>query len=254
MKEERQDKLNSSRIIPIFDCDYDLFDKHLEFYTAMGFKITYYQKSPYRFASVLSDRIGEFSFYGVKNHSENGNIGGCYVCSVNVNDDFNELKSNLKSYYGKIPSKGMPRFSRLNKTAEDVRFNITDLCGNTIIVGESLGESQTLMDEEEKRVKSLKSDFEKLYNKAYRFAYSKEDFLAARNTIEVAFYNLKEDISKELLLKAKVLQIEIFDSLGQKEEAKRIIKEVEKLGFTSDERENLKEFFERMDELKKELE
>ncbi|WP_374018078.1 hypothetical protein ABU162_29100 [Paenibacillus thiaminolyticus] len=222
----------------------------MEFYTALGFEIIYYQQAPYRFASVKKEGIGEFSFYGVKNYKEDGNIGGCYVSVPNVREVFEELKANLKAYYGKIPSKGKPRFSRLNKTAEDWRINITDSSGNSIIIGESFGDSTTLMEAEEERVKALKSKFEKAYAMAYRLAYSKEDFLAARNTIEVAFHKFKEEVSNELLFKAKVLQAEIFVSLGQKDKANDAIQEADNIELTVVEKETLEEFIERLDEIR----
>jgi hypothetical protein len=251
MNQAQLNELNYNRIIPIFNCDYNLFDSHLEFYTAMGFDIIYYQKAPYRFASVEKDGIGEFSFYGVKNFKEDGNIGGCYVSVPNVREVFEELKANLKAYYGKIPSKGTPRFSRLNKTAEDWRVNITDSSGNTIIIGERFGDSTTLVEAEEDRVRTLESKFEKAYARAYRFAYSKEDYLAARNTIEVAFHKLKEEISNELLFKAKVLQIEIFVSLGQKDKANDALQEADNIEeLTVDEKETLAKFIQRLDELR----
>lgn len=252
MNKEQLNEFNRNRIIPMFECDYNLFDNHLEFYTAMGFSISYYQKAPYRFASVEKDGIGEISFYGVKNYKEDGNIGGCYVCVPNVREVFEELKANLKAYYGKIPSKGTPRFSRLNKTAEDWRFNVTDPSGNTVTVGEGFGDSTTLMKKEEERVKALESKFEKAYAQAYRFAYSKEDLLAARNTMEVAFRKLKEDISNILLFKAKVLQTEIFASLDQKDKANNALQEANRIDLilTEDEKETVREFIERLDELR----
>ncbi|MCR8844292.1 hypothetical protein NQ117_11405 [Paenibacillus sp. SC116] len=246
-------ELNRNRTIPIFNCDYDLFDTHLEFYTAMGFEMSYYQKAPYRFSSVQKDGIGEFSFYGVKKFEEEGNIGGCYVVVPNIRSIYEELKANLKAYYGKIPSKGTPRFSRLNQTAEDWRVNITDPAGNTIIIGESLGDSTTLMKKEDERVKALESKFEKAYTQAYRFAYSKEDYLAARNTIEAALLKFKEDVTNELLFKAKVLQTEIYVLLGQADKANDALQEVEKITLTADEQANVKESIERLQELREEL-
>jgi hypothetical protein len=65
------------------------------------------------------------------------------------------------------------------------------------------------MKEEDERVRALESKFEKAYATAYRLAYSKEDFLAARNTLEVAFRKYTDDLSIEFLFKAKVLQAEI---------------------------------------------
>lgn len=242
-------ELNRNRIIPIFDCDYDLFDNHLEFYTALGFNIVYYQKAPYRFASVRKEGIGEFSFYGVKNFKVEGNTGGCYVVVPNIREVYEQFKVKLKDYYGKIPSKGMPRVSRLNKTEEDWRVNITDASGNYIIIGESIGDSIPLKEGEGERDKTLKSKFERAYEQAYRFAYSKEDFLAARNTLEVAFHKLEGEISNEVLFKALVLQAEIFNSLGQFKKSKDTIQEADNIELTISEKEKFKDFVDRLSEL-----
>ncbi|MCU5282718.1 hypothetical protein OCA22_30700 [Bacillus cereus] len=106
---------------------------------------------------------------------------------------------------------------------------------------------------EEKRVKELKSKFEKAYAQAYRFTYSKEDFLAARNTMEAAFHKFNEEVSNELLFKARVLQAEIFMSLGQNNKVKNIMQEIDNLSLTVVEKEILKEFSERLDEIRREM-
>lgn len=73
----------------------------------------------------------------------------------------------------------------MNDTVEDRRFNITDPSGNTLIVGQGFEDlSPTMKTEEERMIKA--SPFEKSFKQAYRFAYSKEDFRAARNTLEYA--------------------------------------------------------------------
>ncbi|GAF11402.1 hypothetical protein JCM19046_2925 [Bacillus sp. JCM 19046] len=210
MNEKQLAKINQNRTVPLFDCDYHRFDEHLEFYTAMGFQLIYYQKAPYRFASVTKETIGEFGFYGARNFEEEGNQGGCYVHVPDVRAVYEELRKNLKAYYGKLPLKGMPKISRLNKTAEDWRVNITDPSGNTIIIGEAFGDSTELMEKEAARVKALKSTFEKGYAAAYRFAHSKEDYLAGRNTLEVAFAQQTEKDSCLIVFQAKVLQAEVF--------------------------------------------
>ncbi|KMK74344.1 hypothetical protein [Alkalihalobacillus pseudalcaliphilus] len=245
--------MTEPRTIPIFDCDYHLFDQHIEFYTALGFQMTYYQKSPYRFASVEKAGIGEFSFYGAKNYETEGNIGGCYVAVPNVKEIYEELKANLKAYYGKIPAKGTPRISRLNRTTEDWRVNITDFSGNSIIIGTSLGDSTDLMKTEDIRVKELDSKFEKLYTQAYRFAFSKEDFLAARNTLEVAFKKHQHHAPQQLLIKATVLQMEVFINLDQQEFAKRAVQRINKLNLSDKEKLALDETFQRLNELQEEL-
>ncbi|GAA0379698.1 hypothetical protein [Bacillus horti] len=253
MNKEQLKEQNRNRTVALFECDYNTFDNHLEFYTALGFEIIYYQKAPYRFASVNKDGIGEFGFHGVKNFKEKGNRGGCYIYVPNIREVFEELKANLKAFYGKIPSKGTPRFSRLNQTAEDWRVNITDPSENMIIIGETFGDSTTLMEAEEERVKALESRFERAYAQAYRFAYSKEDFLAARNTLEVAFHKFDKDFSNAILFKAKVLQADIFVTLGQKHQAKQAIQEAKEVELMPAENESLTEFIERLEEVNEQV-
>ncbi len=197
--------------------------------------------------------VGEFSFYGVRNYEEEGNIGGCYVHVPNVKEVYQELRASVKAYYGKIPVKGTPRMSRLNQTAEDWRVNVTDASGNTIIIGEQIGDSTTLMNAEEERVKKLTSPFEKSYAQAYRFAYSKEDFLAARNTLEVAFRKSNSSISNEILFKARVLQAEVYASLEQNKQAEKSIQEADQVALTLEEKDAVKETSERLDEIRKEI-
>lgn len=254
MDKEKLVEKNRNRSVPLFECDYNLFDHHLEFYTALGFEIIYYQKAPYRFASVIKEGIGEFGFYGNKNFKENGNRGGCYIYVPNIQEVFADLKSNLKSYYGKIPSKGIPRISRINKTAEDWRVNITDPGENTIIIGETFGDSTTLMEAEDERVRELESKFEKAYAAAYRLAYSKEDFLAARNTLEVAFRKFTAGLNSDILFKAKVLQAEVFASLGQKKQAKGAIREANEIQLTEHENVQLNSIYERLKEINEQVE
>ncbi|GAK08804.1 hypothetical protein [Geomicrobium sp. JCM 19038] len=243
---------NTSRTIALFDCDYHKFDEHLEFYTALGFDIVYYQKAPYRYASVKMGGLTEIGFYGARNDREGINRGGCYVDVPDVREVYEQLRANLKAYYGRIPVKGTPRISRLNKTAEDWRVNITDLNENTIIIGESLGDSTTLMQREEARVKALQSKFEKLYASAYRFAYSKEDYFAARNTLEVAFNKYVNDGSDEYVVKARVLQAEVFDALNQRDRAIEAITLAKEIVVSELEQAALRTTYERLRELEQE--
>ncbi|GAK04032.1 hypothetical protein JCM19037_2403 [Geomicrobium sp. JCM 19037] len=224
MSEQNDDGLNRNQTIPIFDCDYHEFDHHLAFYTAMGFQITYYQKAPYRFAEVFKKGIGEFSFFGNRKHEEEGTVGGCSVIVPNLKEIYDELRANLKAYYGRIPVKGLPRISRMNQTAEDWRVNITDPTDNTIILSQSFGDSKELMKNEDERVRALQSKFERSFAQAYRFANSKEDPLAARNTLEVAFLKFVDDATFPVFFRAYVLQAEVYLALDQHERSNEAIK------------------------------
>lgn len=243
-------ELKRNRTIPIFDCLYEI-DEHLEFYTALGFDITYYQKAPYRFATVKNE-FTEINFFGDKKFELDSNRGGCYIVVSNVDEVYSQLKANLKNYYGKIPVKGLPRFSRLNLTAEDRRFNISDPSGNTLIIGEPLDDSSSFIEENGERTKVV-SKFEKAYKWAYRYAYSKEDFLAASNLLESTFSKKNDCISNELYFKAKVLQTDVLVTLNRKEKAKEIIQELDGIILTSEVKTNVQNEIRRFLELKDEL-
>lgn len=250
MNNQELNELKKNRTIPIFYCLYEI-DQQLEFYTALGFEITYYQKAPYRFGSVKNE-FTELSFYGDKSFNLEQKQGVCYIVVSDIENVYNRLKTNLKAYYGKIPAKGLPRFSRLNLTAEDRRFNITDPSGNTLIVGEPLSDSTTLMEKYTEDTKNA-SKFEKAYNWAYRYAYSKEDFLGASNLLESAFSKQDDPVSNELFFKAKVLQIDVLVALGRTEKAKEIANELESFILESNEESSLQNVIQRYSELKEEL-
>ena len=242
----------SSSVIPLYDIPYREFDEVLSFYSALGFEMVYYQKAPYRYASMKKADLVEIGFFGNKDFSE-AHPNGCFIVVEDIDSVYQELKSQLKEYYGKIPTKGKPRFSRLNRTAEDVRVNITDPCGNTLTIGQPLGDSQKLMDEEEKRVKNLSSRFEKAYAQAYRYAYSKEDFSAANNLISAALNRSQEPLTEAMIYKAKVLQLECSLALDLESKVSLLVKEVKTLAIPEDS-EDFTEIIARKDELLREIE
>jgi len=97
------------------------------------------------------------------------------------------------------------------------------------------------------------SKFEKAYKWAYRYAYSKEDFLGAINLLESTFSKQSDLIPNELFFKAKVLQLDVLVTLGRTEKAKEIAQEIESFTLSSDEETALQNEIHRFSELKEEL-
>lgn len=241
--------LIKNKTIPIFDSIYDL-DTHLEFYSAMGFKVTYYQKSPYRYASVESS-FTNIDFFANKEHDKEKG-GGCYIVVPNVKEIYDDVIASLKESYGKIPSKDLPRVSKLNKTAEDNRFLINDPSGNTLIIGTPFGDSTELMDQEERRLK-YSTKKEKAYSQAYRFAYSKEDFVAAKYLLEANFAEQDEDIPDTLYFKAKVLEADILLSLGNNEKVMELVEVLQSFSFIIEDKDAISSEAERLNEIEEEI-
>ncbi|MGX7417702.1 hypothetical protein ACWOFR_02740 [Carnobacterium gallinarum] len=243
-------KPTTNQTIPIFNCFYEL-DSTLEFYIALGFKLSYYQKAPYRFASIQNG-VMELSFYGDKKYDATEHTSGCYVILENITELHASMKKNLRAFYGKVPIQGLPRISRLNKTTEDYRFTITDPSGNVVIFGEPLGDSTTLMTEEEIRVKNA-TKTEKLYTQAYRYAYSKEDYPAAYHTLTFLLHKYKSELPITLLIKAKVLEIDLLISLDRISLAKQKIQDITLISVTEKDNLDLQLSLERLKEIKEEF-
>jgi hypothetical protein len=59
----------------------------------------------------------------------------CYIVVEDVDQIYESFTSSLKEKTGKISRSGIPRISKLKDLAEDRRFILTDVGGNTFFVG-----------------------------------------------------------------------------------------------------------------------
>lgn len=114
--------------IPLFPCK--SLDDTLEFYKALGFVITHEQRTPYLYGAVrqggLELHFSRLSMYGAKNA-----FGTCLVFVPDVSLHHHSFSDALRTKYGKIPTFGFPRITRLRKG--QTRFKLFDPSGNLII-------------------------------------------------------------------------------------------------------------------------
>jgi catechol 2,3-dioxygenase-like lactoylglutathione lyase family enzyme len=113
--------------IPLFPIT--SLDETLAFYQALGFEVTYRQDEPYLYASVSRDdttfHFSRLSMYGAKNA-----FGAVLVFVPNVNPVHATFADGLRSHYGKVPTAGVPRISRL--FPGQTRFRLFDPSGNIL--------------------------------------------------------------------------------------------------------------------------
>ncbi|SIN87895.1 hypothetical protein SAMN05444166_1407 [Singulisphaera sp. GP187] len=114
--------------IPVFPCA--LPDETLEFYQALGFEVTHRQVKPYIY---LAMRLGGFNlhFHGGGKPDPKGNAGICLVMVEEVEPYHQSFFKGLKGKYGRVPTSGLPRITRLKPG--QCRFTVVDPGGNSMI-------------------------------------------------------------------------------------------------------------------------
>ena len=116
--------------IPMLPCK--SIDETLEFYTALGFEITYQQR-PNTYGCVKYEEIN-LHFFTLKGYEPKDSYSTCFVLVPDLTALHEAFCKALRSRYGKLPVAGIPRISKLNKSNWDKqkRFNIIDPGGNWI--------------------------------------------------------------------------------------------------------------------------
>jgi hypothetical protein len=113
--------------IPLFPIT--SLDETLVFYQALGFEVTYRQDEPYLYASVSREdttfHFARLSMYGAKNA-----FGTALVLVPEVNPFHTAFANGLRARYGRVPTAGLPRLSRL--FPGQTRFRLFDPSGNIL--------------------------------------------------------------------------------------------------------------------------
>lgn len=172
----------TEKTIPLLPCQ--TIQPVVDFYTALGFEITFIQKSPNAYAVVERGDV-ELQFFGMKKYEPTESFSGCYVLTDDVEGMHTAFRAGLKAAYGRIPTRGLPRIGPVKDMSYGVRqFLMTDPAGNCIRIGQpndpgSDGHHQP----------PPKEPYARALHLALAFADSKEDLGAA---VKVLDHALKE--------------------------------------------------------------
>jgi hypothetical protein len=102
----------------------------LDFYQALGFGVTYRQKSPNEYAVIRSGAC-EIHLFGLKGLKPENGYTCCCVVVPDVEPLHQAFSEALRGKYGKLPIAGFPRITRFKPG--QTRFTLTDPSGNSII-------------------------------------------------------------------------------------------------------------------------
>jgi catechol 2,3-dioxygenase-like lactoylglutathione lyase family enzyme len=118
--------------IPLLPCrDIDEIEP---FFTALGFRTTYRQHTPYA-ALALNGHGFDLQYYGLSGHTPDASHSSCLVIVDDTGEIWEEFASKLREAYGTLPVKGFPRITRARRRRNaDGRtgFSLVDPAGNWI--------------------------------------------------------------------------------------------------------------------------
>ncbi len=165
----------AEKTVPILPCQ--TLQPVLDFYTALGFEVTFHQKSPNPFGVVERGGI-QLQFFGMKKYDPAASFSTCYVLTDDVDALYESFRAGLKAAYGKIPTRGLPRLGQLKDMSYGVRqFLLSDPGGNCIRVGQQISEDLHHRP-------APKETFARALHQAALFADSKEDPAGAAKILD----------------------------------------------------------------------
>ncbi|BCJ67696.1 hypothetical protein GCM10009779_31170 [Polymorphospora rubra] len=213
-----------------------------DFYTALGFEVTYLQKAPYPYLVVERGDI-ELQFFGMKGFDPATSLGGCYVLTDDVDTRYEEFRSGLKGFYGRIPTRGIPRIGPLRDTSYGVRqFLMTDPGGNSIRVGQPIGDGPETPP-------APRDAYDRALHTATLFADSKEDLPAAARVLDRVLARPDGKPTAGQLVRLLVLRADIAQRGGDPGTAAELLDRAAGTPLTDDQRGSLRDELRRMAEL-----
>ncbi|MFH8562340.1 VOC family protein [Streptomyces sp. NPDC017988] len=165
------------KTIPMLPCQ--SLQPVLDFYTALGFEVTFQQKSPNPYAVVEYGAI-ELHFFGMKRYDPTESYSGCCVITDDVDTLHTAFRAGLKATYGRIPSRGLPRIGPVKDMSYGTRqFLMSDPGGNCVRIAQKTSENQHHRP-------APKETFARALHFATVFTHSHEDPAGAAKIIDRA--------------------------------------------------------------------
>ncbi|WP_282797210.1 VOC family protein [Streptomyces sp. CC224B] len=215
----------------------------VDFYTALGFETTYFQKSPYAYAVVERGPV-ELQFFGMREYDPAASYSGCYVLTDDVDGLYEAFRAGLKAAYGKVPRRGLPRIGPVKDMSYGVRqFLMTDPAGNSIRVGQAISEDQGMRP-------VPKETFARALHLADLFVDSKEDLVGAAKVIDRVLALEDERPTPAQHLRLLVLRGDIAQRVGDDELAGRLLARAAAIELDGEERESARDALDRLAELR----
>jgi hypothetical protein len=229
------------KTIPILPCR--TLQPVLDFYTALGFEVTYRQRSPNPYAVVEHGDI-ELQFFAMKHYEPTDSISTCYVLTDDVDGLYQAFRAGLKAAYGRIPTRGLPRVGPLKDMSYGVRqFLMTDPGGNCVRVGQRTGEDRH-------HGPAPEETFARALHHASLLADSKGDAAGAAKVVDRVLRLTDETPTPVQLLQLLVLRADIAGRLGDEQTTATTLARAAALDLTEAERDQGRDALTRLEDLR----
>jgi hypothetical protein len=119
----------SDSVIPMLPCV--SLEETLGFYRALGFEVTHEQTWPYTYGAVSRNGVDLHFYGGFKGFDPAKSYASCLVMVDDIEAPHREFFDGLRRAFGRIPTAGIPRITRLRKG--QTRFGIFDPAGTSLI-------------------------------------------------------------------------------------------------------------------------
>ncbi|MDV3126474.1 VOC family protein [Mycobacterium sp. 21AC1] len=187
-----------------------------DFYSALGFEITFRQTAPYQFLTVKLGGI-ELNFYGDKQFDPASSAHGCLVLTDDVDYLYAVFTEGLETAFGSVPTQGVPRVGALKDMSYGMRqFLMTDPGGNTLQIAEPISEDQ--------RHRPLpRGTFDRAIHMGSLFADAKQDLGLAVKVLDRALQRTDEEPTAVQLVKLLVLRADVAVRQGDPALARELL-------------------------------
>jgi hypothetical protein len=230
----------SEKTMPILPCR--TIQPVLDFYTTLGFEVTFQQKSPSPYAVVQCGGI-QLHFFGMKHYEPTASFSTCIVQTDDIDGLHETFRTRLKAAYGRVPNRGLPRIGPLKNASHGVRqFLMTDPGGNCIRIG------QQMSDDQHHRP-APKGTFARAVHHASLLADSKEDLTGAAQIIDRALRLWDERPTPVELLRLLVLRADVATRLGDGDAAMSALAAATAVHLTAEEKESVHDDLKRLTQL-----
>ncbi|WP_328875963.1 VOC family protein [Streptomyces sp. NBC_00287] len=230
----------TEKTIPILPCQ--TLQPVLDFYTALGFEVTFEQRNPNPYAVVERGDI-QLQFFGMKRYEPADSFSTCYVQTDDVDGLYEAFRGGLKAEYGRIPTRGLPRIGPLKDMSYGVRqFLMTDPGGNCIRIG------QPTSDDPHHRP-APKDAFARALHHASLLADSKEAPASAAKIVDRVLDLEDEQPTRVQLFQLLVLRADIAGHLGDKKAAASALARAEAIRLTPEEQHAARDALRRLEDL-----
>ncbi|GAA2735711.1 VOC family protein [Streptomyces nogalater] len=228
------------KTVPILPCR--TIQPVLDFYGALGFEVTFQQKSPNPYAVVARGGI-QLHFFGMKGYEPAESYSTCYIETDDVDGLHEDFRTSLKAAYGRVPTRGLPRMGALKDTSHGVRqFLVTDPGGNCLRIGQRTSR-------EHHHRPAPQQTFLRALHHAALLADSRDDPEGAAKVIDRVLRIEDERPTSVELFRLLVLRADVAGRLGDEETAASAQVRAAAVPLTAQERESVRDDLQRLGEL-----